>query len=279
MNNSINTSIKIIFFAIFSTALTACDIHYKYDPDNELSSNETSVSCGKILNELDQQALSNEHKPLNDYFKARIDLANKECPKTFQRDFTIAQLLATSEEFEPAVELLDSIETKDPEFDVKRLDLLFWIYSSNLNQAKAVETINQAVSKYPNNLHTLMMVSVNKCLVGNCKDELGTLIKVDNELRKIAVLPFLAQAYIENGDYKNASLVLDKIINLDGIGSISDEIMYKAVLSNLNIQNDEVAKSIFISYMQANPDVNTTNTHDAKAALDSLGLLINEDKK
>lgn len=272
MNNSIKSMMQFILTLALPIAISACA---KEDASISVST-VTPSSCTEILSEIDKQALSNAHKPLDEYFKSRIEMAKNLCPTSFQRDFSIAQLLAASEEYDEAINLLNGIVSTRSEDEIQRLHLLFWIYISEVNRDKVTEVVSAAISNYPDNPYTLIMLSVNNCFIGSCKNELNQLIKLDKELFIVATLPFLAQAYAENNDYKNASITFDKAINLSGISGLSDKKMYIAVISNLNIQHDENAKSIYIQYTQANPNVNTAYVNNAKAALDSLGLLDNE---
>lgn len=273
MNNSTKTLMQCILILAMPIALSACAKENVSAP----VITEASSSCTELLSEIDKQALSNEHKPLDDYFKSRINRANKECPKSFRRDFSIAQLLAASEEHEAAINLLNEIVSVKSEYEIQRLHLLFWIYVSEVKDSKAAEVVSKAVSKAPENLYTKLMESINKCLIGSCEGELERLIDLDSKLHSIPALPYLAQAYSENGDNKSAAATISKAINYIGINGLSDQAMYCAVISNLNIQNDDEAKSIYILYMQAKPKANTAYTQDAKAALDSLRLLDNEE--
>lgn len=273
MNNLTKTMMQYILILAMPIALSACAKENVSAP----VITEASSSCTELLSEIDKQALSNEHKPLDDYFKSRIMLTNKECPKSFQRDFSIAQLLATSDEYDTAIVILSKIDSDNPELELNKLDLLFWLYSAKLNVVNSAKIVNEAISKYPENPKARLILSVNKCLIGSCKDELNNLINLDIKLKNIQALPYLAQAYLENEDYLLAAETFDKAISISGISVLSDKSMYAAVISNLNLQRDEKAKSIYIEYTQARPNVNTAYVHDAKVALDSLGLLDNKE--
>ena len=265
---------QIILTLALPIALSACAKENASTP----VITEASSSCTELLSEIDKQALSNEHKPLDNYFKSRIEMAKKVCPKSFQRDFSIAQLLAVSGEYDDAIIILNKLDSNNPELELNKLDLLFWMFYAKINDVEGTKIAHEAISKYPDNPKARLIFSVNKCLIGSCKDELQNLIDLDKQLRKIQALPYLAQAYLENEDYLLAADTFDKAINISGISALSDKSMYVAVISNLNLQHDEKAKSIYIAYIQAKPNVKTAYVHDAKAALDSLGLLDNEEK-
>lgn len=266
--------ICIIYILPISLALSACE-------NNNFSASTSTYdlnTCKTLLDEIDQQAFINADKPLDDYLKSRIEMARKECPKSFERDFSIAQLLAASNLPKESINLLNSMNSNVPEEEIKRLHLLFWIYMYEAEGDKISEVVKSAASKYPDNSYTLMMESISKCYFGSCKDELNQLIKLDQEIQSIPALPFLALAYAQNSDFKNASITFDRVIKITGINGLSDISMYAAVVSNINLERYDKAKYIYNQYIQANPNINSVYVNNANTALGLLGLLDNEKK-
>lgn len=261
----VNASLVVATF--FAVALPSCSF-----------SEPLTVHCDSLSAEVATYNRRFAVAPATEDISVKVDDLKNRCEASIERNYQLAIYDGNKGDLQSTITLLNEVVSDDPELEPQRLAMLYWAYYATYqNRDLMVDLVREATQKYPDSPYSRMIIGVQSCrsgVAGKCADALSDLKFADESTHEIRLLPYLAYAYADAGDFKGAAAYLDQMHSLVGDRVLDDRIVYIGVVTYANVGRASDARELLSRFLALHPGMpETKSVQMAKEVLRQNALL------